>query len=630
MSESNRVADLLGGSKVIEAGKADVDRVRERSRKRRIWRLFALVGAVEAYLLYREVTHNPFRLPTLSPEMIIWLPLVLITLLWPLMMIMPFIFFGRSPHILVRPGQVETGLNEVAGLDPQVHDVVHTLNVFLGYSTFRKVLGGTPRRGVLFEGPPGTGKTYLAKAMAKQAGVPFLFVSAPAFQSMFFGMTGLKIRAFFRALRRQAKKEGGAIGFIEEIDAIAGDRGGVAMSPIPDGVRPSKEGREYARGISRFFAPAGNSYVNELLIQMQSFDQPNRGQRLRGWFANRTNAFLPPSRHLNGAKPEYHNILLVGATNRASALDPALLRPGRLDRHIYFDPPTKRGRRDLLDFFLARKAHHPELDLGAMRDELAQDTFGHTPAMLEHLMDEALIIALQGGRDRMSFADIMQAKLTEEVGLTQDTLYVEAERRAVATHEAGHAVVAFLLGKGRKLEVLSIIKRRQALGLLAHTETEERFTKSRSELETMVSISLGGMAAEELFLGESGTGPGADLAQATELAATMIGALGMGTSLVSLEAVHEGYVAQRNLVGKVLGDSDGKAQVSGLLDEQKERAREALDANRDLVEALRDALLERDELIGEEITGVIQAALDRRAVVVVPEAQAVPTPEPAG
>src|SRR5205085_9455101 len=141
---------------------------------------------------------------------------------------------GRSPHVLIRPEEIEVGLDEIKGLDAQADEVVRTLNVFLGYATFRDVLGGNPRRGMLFEGPPGTGKTYLAKAMAKQAGVPFLFISAPAFQSMWFGMTAARIRAFFKTLRKAARREGGAIGFIEEIDAIGMDRASLSSAPLPE------------------------------------------------------------------------------------------------------------------------------------------------------------------------------------------------------------------------------------------------------------------------------------------------------------------------------------------------------------------------------------------------------------
>jgi ATP-dependent Zn protease len=507
---------------------------------------------------------------------------------------------GRSPHLLIRPEHIDVGLDEVQGLDGQVDEVVRSLNVFLGYSTFRERLGGNPRRGILFEGPPGTGKTYLARAMAKQAGVPFLFVSAPAFQSMWFGMTAARIRSFFRALRKAARREGGAIGFIEEIDAIGTDRGVSSASPAPGG------------SVSRMVSPGAGGMVNELLIQMQSFDQPPWLQRVRDRLVEWVNGYLAAGRRIRTRRPEYHNILLIAATNRSGSLDPALLRPGRFDRRLYFDLPTKRGRRDLIDFFLDRKAHDPELDDEDARERLAHDTLGYTPVMIEHLFDEALLMSLKAGRDMMRVADVYEAKLTEEIGLRQPVVYTDAERRAIATHEAGHATVAYFLGTTQRMEVLSIIKRRQSLGLLAHADLEERFTKSKSELEGSVAISLGGMASEELFLGESGTGPASDLSAATEVAAAMVGALGMAGSLVSYEAVAEGPVSMKNLVGKVLADPDGKGRVETLLMKQKHRAAAVLEHNRDVVEALRDALMERDELVGEEIVEVIGSALKRR------------------
>jgi cell division protease FtsH len=198
-------------------------------------------------------------------------------------------------------------------------------------------------------------------------------------------------------------------------------------------------------------------------------------------------------------------------------------------------------------------------------------------------------------------------------------VYTEDERQAIATHEAGHAAAAYFLGKTRRMEVLSIIKRRQSLGLLAHAELEERFTKSRSELEAALAISMAGMAAEELFLGEAGTGPAADLSAATEVAAAMVGALGMGGSLISYEVVSEGPVSNRNLAGRVLSDPDGKQRVEELLTTQKAQAAKVLSQNRDVVEALRDALLERDELVGEEISQVIVEAFEARRVVRLPE-----------
>jgi ATP-dependent Zn protease len=597
------VAAVLGRSKLIKAGLADVSRIRERTRQRRLFRLALILGAIDAFLWYRIIIGDPLGPPGLPGDAMLWLPGMLLILVLGVVLLLP-LGSGRSPHLLIRPEHIEIGLEDVRGLDAQVDEVIRSLNVFLGYSMFRERLGGNPRRGILFEGPPGTGKTYLARAMARQAGVPFLFVSAPAFQSMWFGMTGARIRSFFKALRKAARREGGAIGFIEEIDAIGSDRG-----PAPP--QTGGNGRT-GSSVAHMMSPSTGGMVNELLIQMQSFDQPPWLQKIRDRLAEWINGYLPAGRRLRTRRPQYHNILVIAATNRADSLDPALLRPGRFDRRLYFDLPTKKGRRDLIDYFLARKAHEADLDAEDARERLAHDTLGYTPVMIEHLFDESLLVALKGGRDAMRASDVYEAKLAEEVGLAQPTSYTDEERRSIATHEAGHATAAYFLGTTRRLEVLSIIKRRQSLGLLAHADLEERFTKSRSELEAQLAISLAGMAAEELFLGESGTGPAADLAAATEVAALMVGALGMTGSLVSFEAVTEGPVNARNLVAKVLGDPEGKGRVEYLLADQKRVAIKVLEENSDVLDALRQALMERDELVGEEIGRVIVEAVERR------------------
>jgi cell division protease FtsH len=599
---TSEIAAVLGQSKLMQAGRADVARVRERTRRRKLFRLALIIGLIDGYLWYRYFTGNPVGLPSLPSDWVIWLPALLFVGILVVLILLPM-GSGRSPHVLIRPEHIEVGLDEIKGLDGLVDEVVRTLNVFLGYATFRERMGGTPRRGVLFEGPPGTGKTFLAKAMAKQAGVPFLFVSAPAFQSMWFGMTNARIRSFFKLLRKAARREGGAIGFIEELDAIGMDRGSLA-SPAPSGL---------GRSVSNMMSSGTGGMVNELLIQMQSFDQPPWGQRVRNRLVEWVNGYLPAGRRIETGKPKYHNVLLIAATNRADSLDPALLRPGRFDRRLYFDAPTKKGRRDLVDYFLERKAHEPIFEDDEVRERLAHDTFGYTPVMIEHLFDEALLVALRNGRDRMTVTDVYEAKLAEETGLKQPVSYTDDERTSVATHEAGHATVAYFAGTKRRLEVLSIIKRQRSLGLLAHGDFEERFTKSRTDLEGLIAISLGGMAAEEMFLGESGTGPASDLTVATELAAAMVGSFGMAGSLISYEAVVDGPVSMRNLAGKVLGDGAGKQRVEELLAAQKERALTILEANRDVLESLRDALQERDELVGAEITEVIQKAMAQRS-----------------
>jgi ATP-dependent Zn protease len=230
--------------------------------------------------------------------------------------------------------------------------------------------------------------------------------------------------------------------------------------------------------------------------------------------------------------------------------------------------------------------------------------------MIEHLFDEGLVWSLRDGRDSMDWHDVQQAKLTEEIGLKQPVEYSVEEKLRIAIHESGHAVVAHLVGHDRKLEVLSIVKRRDALGLLAHSDKEERWTKTRTELIGSIKIAFGGMTAEELFFGEAGTGPASDLAHATRVACTMVGSLGMAGSLVSYEAVESGPISQ-GIVGKVLGNDESRRAVKTMLVQAKDEVRKLLDENRHLVVALRDALLDRDELVGDEIMDVLREAAQR-------------------
>jgi ATP-dependent Zn protease len=233
-------------------------------------------------------------------------------------------------------------------------------------------------------------------------------------------------------------------------------------------------------------------------------------------------------------------------------------------------------------------------------------TFGYSPVMIEHLFDEALVWALRRGADRLDWYDVQQAKMTEEIGLKQPVEYTDLERRTIATHEAGHATVAALVGKDRKLEVLSIIKRKDALGLLAHSDREERFTKTRSEILALIQIAMGGMVAEELFFGEAGTGPSGDLQAATQAACQMVGSLGMAGSLISYDAM--AVAGAQNVVAKVLTTDSGREAVDRILNDAKATVGRMLDEHRHVVEALRDALLERDELLGDEIVAVVEAA----------------------
>jgi cell division protease FtsH len=599
----------IGQASVLRGRTIDVNRNRERTRQRRMWKLAAWLTPITAWFYWRLLSGNPVavRMPHLEQaDLQLLLPIFAIVLIG-VVLIVPLMGAGRSPHVRYAASEIDIGFDDVVGLGPVKDEVIKTLNLFLGYQTFREEMGGNPRKAILFEGPPGTGKTYMAKAMAKEAGVPYLFVSSTAFQSMYYGQTGRKIRNYFKALRRAAREEGGAIGFIEEIDAIAGARSGMRrFSPQPESSAPFGATEVSPSGVTEGIS----GVVNELLIQLQSFDVPTFGQRVRGAAIDWTNRWLPGDRQIKKQLPAPSNVLLIGATNRAADLDPALLRPGRFDRSIHFDLPSRSGRREIVDYYLDKKAHIPELDKEERRDQLAAMTIGYTPVMIEHLFDEALVWSLRDERDAMDWNDVQQAKLTEEIGLKQPVEYSDEEKCRIATHEAGHAVVAHLVGHDRKLEVLSIVKRRDALGLLAHSDKEERWTKTRSELLGSIKIAFGGMTAEELFFGEAGTGPASDLAHATQVAATMVGSLGMAGSLVSYEAIEAGPITQ-GIVAKVLGNDESRTAVETMLEQSKDEVRKLLDEHRHLVAALRDALLDRDELVGEEIMDVLLEAEQR-------------------
>ena len=490
----------------------DVGVHQRRARSTRLQRLAMVLAPMAALLILRDLfsrgmtlpsPHIPAGLEPLLPAM------ALITVL-ALVMVVPLLGAGRSPHILYRPNEINMRFDDVRGSDGLVDEVVKTLNLFLAHRTFAEQMGGSPRRAILFEGPPGTGKTYMAKAMAAEAGVPFLFVSSSAFQSMFYGQTNRKIRSYFKALRT--------------LRPAGGRRHRLHRGDRRHRRRPGRHGqRRHREGIA--------GVVNELLIQLQSFDQPpGVDPAARGVSSTCVNAWLPVRPPISTSPPTPPaNILVIGATNRAADLDPALVRPGRFDRSIYFDLPVA-----------GRAARDPRLLPGqegprrrARRPGQARHAGRHD---LRLLAGDARAPARRGAglgaaprrRPASVWDDIQQAKMTEEIGLAQPVEYTEAERRTIATHEAGHATVAWLVGKGRKLEVLSIIKRKDALGLLSPLRGGGAVHQDQVRDRGAHPDRLRRHGGRGDVLRRDGSGVAGDLQAATSAACQMVGQPGHG------------------------------------------------------------------------------------------------------
>ncbi|MDX6211312.1 MAG: cell division protease FtsH [Frankiales bacterium] len=624
MSSTSVPVHKLRQDSVLEAREADVGAMRSARMHTRQAKLALAVASVVAWIVVRSVRHAWVVPPMPHIDWTLVAPFVFFAFLI-VFMIAYVMISGRSPHVVIRPEQINVSLDDVRGIDAVKDEVIRSLNLFLSHKTFEREMGGRARRGLLFEGGPGTGKTHTAKAMARAAGVPFLYASATSFHSGLQGATSRKVRMYFKTMRKLALQEGGAIGFIDEFDAIGAARMGMSGMSIAPALSHDHAGCGGLVGLPATYAqpapaPGGvvtsgfsgggdiGMAVNELLVQLQSFDEPVGMAKLTGKLIDKVNLFLPDSRAIKKAPVKTANIMLIAATNRADNLDPALLRPGRFDRRLTFEVPDRNGRRELVDHFLTRKAHSAELDEDSTRDAIAAVTSGFTPAMLEGMFDEALINAVRYGRDQMSRQDAETARLTMTVGMGQPKAYTEHERKVIATHEAGHTTVAWLVAPHRRLEVLSIVKRRDSLGLLAHGDQEDVYTRSSQELSNLIKISMGGQVAEILFFDDMTTGPGGDLLYATNVAATMVGSCGMTDTLISYMAVQNSMFSDTNIVGRVLADAEGRGRVEKVLQEQREAVMGLLSRNLHLVTALRDALLERDELIGHEITDVLENA----------------------
>jgi cell division protease FtsH len=505
-----------------------------------------------------------------------------------------FAFLARGKTYVIYPGEYDVTFDDVRGQPEIVASTKEALTLFQGFKKFREA-GGYPPHGILFEGPPGTGKTLLGKAIAGSAKVPFVYASGTSFNNMFLGIGNLRIWRLFKRARKLSQKYGGSVIFIDELDAVGGTRGAVSNA-----MQPADTQRHWLRGPLRLLVTpgmgGGSMYVNELLIQMDGMVMP------KGAFRH-----LRRVLHLGKPKVPHYNVMVIGATNQASTLDPALLRPGRFDRKLHVGLPGGPGREDILQYYLDKVPHEP-VDTG----RIARATYGFTPAQIKNLVNEALIFALVDGRDKLTFADLWTAKVTEEIGLKEPAQTSARDRQMTAFHEAGHAVLAYVLELDDQIQVASIIKRRDTLGVVYRTPLEERHTELREDMRRDIVVALGGLAAEEIWFGETTTGPSSDLRHATRQAAIMLGLLGMGDNLISYGVLPQtGF--NEGPIGAILSNPDNRKAIGDLLASCKREAVELLKVNEPAIRALAERLLEKDEVAGEELEELMQSKAVARA-----------------
>jgi ATP-dependent Zn protease len=386
----------------------------------------------------------------------------------------------------------------------------------------------------------------------------------------------------------------------------------------------------------------GGMALNQLLVVMDGIDEP---PLFRKFLTNRINTFLDAmfvvprkirrvSLRLASPRPRPEQIYFIGACNvPITQLDPALIRAGRMGRHIWFRTPTKTDRLDIFDLYLAKVDHEPDLDTDRRRDELSRITNGYSPSMIEQCCSMALTVAHSEGRRRFGWGDIVEAMTTVEAGTAQNIEYIPDETRAVAIHEAGHAAAGHVFLEGDILSTrLSIRKRGSSLGHYQGMEKDERFSHFRSRVMGSLIMTLGAMAAEHVFYGENSQGVSGDVMSATATAAAMVGLWAMGPDPVHIEGSLEvdedvaqvlkrlerigtaimnragtGMPFMQDPLASVLGDRDKRAAAAQLLGQAYVSAYSLMASNREPIERIADTLIERKEMHGDEVVDLLNS-----------------------
>ncbi len=627
----------------------------ERASRRRLspWTRFRL-GRILTWVLWivilavviGKIIHTTPILALLRAPQLIWhvLPFVLqvgFTLLFVVLQFVAlFWFMSRGGVDVYYPDDIKTRFSDVWGQDHVLARVKENI-IFLEHPELVEERGGYVPGGLLLWGPPGTGKTLMAEAVAGETGRPYVFVDPGAFINMFMGVGILKVKSLFRKLRRLALRYGGVIVFFDEADSL-GNRG-MTTQGAPGGQQRANGGPAFAHAGCHGFSYLSQDTQWRLArdaMEAAVPDEPDTrrvkqmiGGMMNGGGGGGMGTLQALLTELSGLKkprgfvnryvrrvfgmrpkpPPKYRILVMMATNMPSALDEALLRPGRIDRIYKVGYPSKAGRIRTYEGYFAKVRH--ELTAEQL-DKLATITPYATGATIKDLVNESLITAIRNGRDVITWPDVIKAKQLKELGPPEDVEYIERERHAVAVHEACHALVAFRTRHHMEIDIATIEKGSDYLGMVASIPPEDQFTRWRSEYETDILVSLASLAGERMFFEQdSSSGVSGDLESATAVASYMEGFWGMGTTVSSYSTAKRLEVGSPGggRGGALKKGQDPEAQARHALADRIEdqltrllnRTEEIIRENRNDVLALAHALETYKTLSGEDIVAVL-------------------------
>jgi cell division protease FtsH len=496
-----------------------------------------------------------------------------------------FWFLGNARTYTIMPGAEGVSFADYRGQPELLDQAKQMVKLLRGVRVFEEA-GGEPLNGLLLEGPPGTGKTWLAQAISTEAGVPFFFIDASSLQSMFVGIAPLKVSNLYRKARRASRDYGACIVFIDEIDAI-GSRGGVSTIKRDESQESPSRFGAFTTRLPIMFGGGNISQMgllSTLLIEMSGFSLEH------GWMARKKNWFYRTILRRKPPKPE-KRILTIGATNRIGALDPALLRPGRFDKKIHVDAPDMEGRRDIIEYYLSKMAHDDSMDPII----LASETQFYTPADIKYVLNESLRYALFDGRTYMTYDDFRRAQPEHEFGLRHRIKTMTNEQRyRLAAHEAGHAMAVRLYMPQWRVARLTIISQGGALGyMLPRPAIEEyEYTSTYDFMMNRLRISVASKAAEIEYVGEG--------SQSLGVGFSISGGSDFGNIRTNLWRMQ-----QAGMFG-ILGVTKEEQEEIRRLKEELflmvlDETRHAMRTHREMGEALIKLLLEKEELHSEEL-----------------------------